>query len=77
MFKQITADIEPGLMKQKQEQFDAMDDQINRVFMGDIRDFYSDDCPNSSFSPDPAELTDALGDKVQVAEIISPAEESA
>ena len=43
-----------------------MENEINRVFMGDTRDFYGDDFPTASFGNDAAELTAALGDKLQV-----------
>ena len=32
-------------MSTKQDQFDAMTDDINRIFMGDISNFYYDDFP--------------------------------
>ena len=45
MFAQITEDIDPALKVAKQNQFDGLADDINRIFQGDIRNFYTDDFP--------------------------------
>ena len=50
LFKQITADIDPTLMARKQAEFDLLADGINRIFMGDIRNFYYDDFPSSQIT---------------------------
>ena len=47
LFKELTADIDAGVQKRKQDQFDALTDEIDRIFMGDIRNFYSDDFPTA------------------------------
>ena len=47
LFKELTADIDSGVQKRKQDQFDALTDEIDRIFMGDIRNFYADDFPNA------------------------------
>ena len=49
LFKDITQDIDPAVMTQKQEQFDAMEEQIKAVLMGGISDFYADDFPGANF----------------------------
>ena len=51
-------------MVAKQNQFDAMTDDISRVFMGDIRNFYCDDFPSPANAQQQNELTQALGDAV-------------
>ena len=54
-------------MAQKQAQFDGLADGINRVFMGDIRNFYYDDFPSAqatNSAQTERDLAQALGDAV-------------
>ena len=50
LFAQITEDIDPALKVAKQNQFDGLTEDINRIFQGDIRNFYSDDFPQAGFN---------------------------
>ena len=52
LFAQITEDIDPALKVAKQNQFDGLADDINRIFQGDIRNFYTDDFPQAGFNED-------------------------
>ena len=63
--------MDAGLKAQRQAQFDDLADGINRIFMGDIRDFYYDDAPASKPDEDQLsrELEKALGDDVEVKEV--------
>jgi len=42
-------------MRKKQAEFDAMAEEIDRVFQGTLGDFYADDFPNSTFDGESAE----------------------
>lgn len=55
LYKDITQDIDPAVMKVKQAEFDALQDEIDRVFKGDIGNFYADDFPNAIFDGEGAE----------------------
>lgn len=62
-------------MERKQTQFDELTEDINRIFMGDITNFYSDDFPEAEVSESQkAELQAAIGDLVTVQELESMAD---
>jgi len=46
LFELVTSDLNQGIVKMKQEQFNNMRDDIDRVFIGTDSDFYSPEANN-------------------------------
>ena len=74
LFQDITADISEAVMREKQDQFDTLTEEISRLLSGEIGDFYVDDCPSHAAMGDTPEeeMRAALGDMVRVEEMPSP-----
>jgi len=54
LFRRITEDIDPGIMRAKQEEFDTMADAISNVFKGNVKNFYYEEYPEGTFTPEQA-----------------------
>ncbi len=52
LFRSITADIDPAIMKKKQDEFDELADGITSVFDGNVHNFFHDDFPEATLNPE-------------------------
>ena len=50
LFRSITGDIDPAIMKKKQDEFDELADGITSVFDGNVQNFFYDDFPEPTLN---------------------------
>ena len=79
LYAQITVGIDEAVKQRKQREFDALTEEIDQVFQGNIGNFYQDDFPqDQSFGGEQAlqEIQAALGENIQVQDLEEASEES-